>query len=52
MSSDLLSEKKGKYVNLYLLFCIGLKIDMCRECKLGVSETRVLKRVFLSKRGK
>ena len=35
MSSDLLSKKKGKYVNSYLLFCMGMKIDMCRERKLG-----------------
>jgi hypothetical protein len=27
MNSDVLSKKKGKYINLYLLFCMGLKID-------------------------
>jgi hypothetical protein len=45
------SKKKGKYINLYLLFCMGLTIDTCREHKLGVSKNKVLKRIFLSKRG-
>jgi hypothetical protein len=51
MSSDVLSKKKGKYINLYLLSCMGLKIDTCREHRMGVSESKVLKRMFVSKRG-
>jgi hypothetical protein len=47
MSSDVLSKKKGKYINLYLLSCMGLKTDTCREHKMGVSENKVLKRMYL-----
>jgi hypothetical protein len=52
MSSDVSSKKKGKCINLYLLSCMGLKIDTCREHRMGVSESKVLKRMFISKRGK